>query len=100
MTITITTEANNTFTFTFTDRETYLAWRAEWRQTYRDLSKRIRDTKNAIKNAARGTGSVTHMDHYNLARDRLTAFFMLDERRASKLAAKAQREAARIAFAA
>jgi hypothetical protein len=35
--------------FNFTDRETYLAWRLEWRANYMDLSSRIRAQKRSRK---------------------------------------------------
>lgn len=37
----------------FTDRETYLAWREEWRAAYAKLSADIRSAKNAYKGEQR-----------------------------------------------
>ena len=39
---------NETFTFTFTNRETYVAWRAEWRAEYAELTANIREAKAKI----------------------------------------------------
>ena len=37
----------------FTNRETYIAWRANWRTAYRELSTEIREGKHAIRQAFR-----------------------------------------------
>ena len=37
-----------TYTFTFTTRETYLAYRADWRAKYKVLSQEIRDLKRQM----------------------------------------------------
>ena len=38
---------------TFTDRTTYIAARAQWRADYKALSAKIRETRQAFKNAQR-----------------------------------------------
>ncbi len=40
-------------TMTFTTRETYLAYRTEWKARYADLSRMILESKLAIKDLAR-----------------------------------------------
>lgn len=35
----------------FTNRETYIAWRANWRSAYRELSTEIREGRRALSNA-------------------------------------------------
>jgi len=37
----------------FTNRETYIAWRANWRVAYKTLSKEIHDLKRKIKEDSR-----------------------------------------------
>ena len=39
------------FELTFTDRESYLAWRAEWRASYKTLSTEIHEKKKQIAQA-------------------------------------------------
>jgi len=40
-------------TANFTDRDSYLAWRAEWRTAYKAISQTIREAKPAFKNQQR-----------------------------------------------
>jgi hypothetical protein len=47
------TTNNQTKTFPFTDRESYIAWRAEWKATYKTNSQTIRDLKREIKELQR-----------------------------------------------
>ncbi len=42
--------------FNFNSRETYLAWRANWKKEYKETSSLIRSTKNNIKNQHRTQG--------------------------------------------
>ena len=37
-----------TYTFSFTTRETYIAYRADWRAKYKALSQEIRDLKRTM----------------------------------------------------
>ncbi len=43
----------NTTVTEFTDRESYLCWRAQWKSDYAATSQRIRDLKNIQKEEAR-----------------------------------------------
>ncbi len=55
-------------TFTFTNRETYLAQRAEWKSQYRKVSEDIRAAKHLLKAAHRQSknGVVSMSFYYNL----------------------------------
>jgi len=81
-----------TYSFTFTDRETYIAWRSEWRGEYRLLSQDIRQTKLAIKNGMR-QGIPVHREQWDLTAKQAHATSMLEERVASKLEAGRQYQA-------
>lgn len=43
----------NTTSFSFTDRATYLVWRAAWRETYQQTSTEIRALRRAFKQSQR-----------------------------------------------
>ena len=58
-------------TFTFNTKETYLAWRKQWKQDYRDFCKLIRDTKNDIKNQHREKGYAEYSTWSKLHRARI-----------------------------
>lgn len=102
-----------TYTFPFTDRDSYLKWRAEWRQNYADLIKQIRAAKRSRKQflwgkpegAVRGPNKTwkriklgPNPDHGKVASWSLDglqqqARDMCEERRQSKLRAAELREA-------
>lgn len=70
-------------TFTFTTRETYLAYVAEWKQKYAAQSIIQRQLKQAIKVEARKSGWPWKEEHEYLA-GKATARELLEERAASK----------------
>jgi len=69
---------------TFTSKETYLAWRAEWRAKYADLSQTIRQCR---------------IDHDRSGREfyRTRAREMMEVRKESKVEAQRQYLAAKVA---
>lgn len=71
---------------TFTNKETYLAWRAEWRAKYADLSQTIRQCR---------------IDHDRSGREfyRVRAREMMEVRKESKIEAQRQYLAAKAAAA-
>lgn len=69
----------------FTDKATYLEWRAEWREDYRDLSARIRSTRALWR--AEGQNHEPAMTNALLA-ERALARTMLALRKASKVRAE------------
>lgn len=86
--------------FTFTTRETYIQWRAEWRQQYSALSAKIREQKFAFKHQQRkydcASSAVTPATYWralaDLTKSQKTAKEMLAQRESSKLEAAKQRE--------
>jgi hypothetical protein len=72
----------------FTNRETYIIWRAEWRTEYKELSQTIRDTKIKLKNEFRETG-YTDLN-WDLIQLRREATQMLGLRCNSKIMAQEQ----------
>jgi hypothetical protein len=69
----------------FDDRESYLAWRAEWKQQYAELSQSIR----GLRKEWRAEGSNHNFQlHNNLLRSRALARSMLALRHASKARAE------------
>jgi hypothetical protein len=69
-------------TFNFNSRETYLAYRAEWRTQYKALSQEIRDLKIVVKDEQR-SGKGTQQDV--LQRKRNKAAAMMTQLEAAKL---------------
>lgn len=67
-------------TFTFNSRETYIAWRADWRNRYNQMCKDIRQAKHNIANANRaGNLNYTHLYARNqLHRNFIELFVELD----------------------
>lgn len=59
----------------FNDKETYIAWRAEWRAAYKQLSKDIRDLKFAVAYEARICAKCdvpqAHVEAYGAIKQRL-----------------------------
>jgi hypothetical protein len=79
------------FTFSFDSRETYIAYRTEWRATYQELSQEIRALKNIVKDEQRsGKGTQQHI----LQRKRNKAAEMMAELDAAKLFKNEQLNAA------
>lgn len=79
---------------TITSRETYIAWRTEWRATYKALSREIRATKYKISNTFRA-GDYAGPLQNQLRKLRDEANEMLDTREAAKKFAVEQREKSR-----
>ena len=78
-------------TLNFNTRETYIAWRAEWRTEYATTSQQIREARNTIKNAQRENKWAGMWNHYStLARSQRTARELLALREASKIEAGKQ----------
>lgn len=82
----------------FKTREEYLAWRAAWREEYKNQSQLIRDTKNVIREAHRTGGDASSYQsqlHYQrvrantLMKARTAATERMREQKAAALAAKA-----------
>jgi hypothetical protein len=82
----------------FTNRETYIAWRAEWRAQYKNLSAQIRTKKVELKTAFQANN---YDAAYKLQRQipmlRDMATSMLETRKESKELAAAQYLAAKAA---
>lgn len=66
-------------TFTFTTKETYLAYRAEWKAEYMTLSATIRSTKNLLKQQHRESGFGKMTEWSTLFKSVRRANVMLDE---------------------
>jgi len=73
----------------FNSKETYLAYRSEWKANYKNLSQEIRETKLAIRDTQRAKGNAGWMQ-YSLIKDRAKATAMLEELKLAK--AEAQRQ--------
>ena len=82
--------------FTFTDRETYFAWVADWKAEYADLSARIRAAKSERRELQRA-GAYDPAAARPLFCDRRLARGLLALRRAAKADSWAKRNAARVA---
>lgn len=83
MTTTTTTATTTITTPTINSRESYLAYRANWKATYKKLSETIRENKKLMKDGMR-KGLSTGNLQYHLAADRITAATMLEELAAVK----------------
>jgi hypothetical protein len=86
-------------TLTFTTRDTYLAWRAEWRAEYRKLSLAIRTSKRNIAQRFKNGGDAATLQHILLTQQ-YHAIIMLGLRAESKTRAAAQYNAQHLALAA
>ena len=75
--------------FTFTNKETYLAYRSNWKATYNKLSQEIRALKVSINETQREKGYAGSMQ-YQLLKLRKQATAMIEERKASKIEAQRQ----------
>ena len=76
-------------TFTFNSKETYLAYRSEWKAQYKELSQQIRETKADIKETQRHHEYAGTMQ-YNLIKLRERATFMIEQHKLSKQEAQRQ----------
>jgi hypothetical protein len=76
-------------TFTFTNKETYLAYRSEWKANYKNLSQEIRTLKADIRETQQAKGYAGSMQ-YRLLKLRDEATAMIEERKASKVEAQRQ----------
>lgn len=77
------------FELTFTDRETYIEWREQWRAEYKMLSQNIRELKLNIKNTARA-GKDASLLQMRLHTWSSKATRMLKQREKSKVLAASQ----------
>ena len=85
-------------TFNFNDRDTYLAFRAKWKQTYAELSQTIRTLKSEHRQElALGKGSYKH---YDIIRKRREANAMMQLLEEAKLESARQWTASREGVAA
>ena len=82
-------------TINFNSRETYLAWRAEWKISYRANSVLIRGLKISIKNQQRTSGSANYSDYAQLRKAVALANELLALRSESKLEAERQYQMAK-----
>jgi len=64
-------------TLTFTTRETYMTFRADWKAEYKQVSTDIRLTKNLIKETQRASGSTSMQIYHRLNMLRARATGML-----------------------
>jgi hypothetical protein len=84
----------------FTDRASYITWRATWRQQYRELTAQIRANKHALKQDQRlhcGMYQARYQNHREILRSEANG--MLDtrahaKRRAGQLQAANRKQAA------
>lgn len=67
-------------TFTFNSRDTYLSFRAEWRNKYQELSQTIRELKAQHREElALGKGSYKHYDIIRKRREANAMMQLLEE---------------------
>ena len=79
---------------TFTTRNEYLAYRADWKNNYKILSQDIRDTREAIKQAyANNNQDRASILQYQKSELRKTARKMMEELADAKVEAQRQYEA-------
>ena len=76
-------------TYTFNSKETYLAYRSNWRANYKALSQQIRETKADIKETQRAKGYAGGMQ-YSLLKMRARATEMIEELKGAKQEAQRQ----------
>jgi len=53
------------YIFTFTNKEQYLAWRKVWRETYKELSAKIRETKKLRNEGYRNKDELAYKHQYS-----------------------------------
>jgi hypothetical protein len=76
-------------TFTFTNKETYLVYRSEWKANYKTLSQKIRTLKAEIRDTQREGGLAGGLQ-YGLIKERAKAKSMLEELVVAKELAQVQ----------
>lgn len=79
-------------TYNFNDRASYIAYRAEWKEDYQAISKRIVELKIAIKNGQR-KGLDTGTEQNQLRAEQELATYKLEELQGAKLEAAKQYQA-------
>ena len=79
-----------TMEINFTNRETYIAWRAQWRTAYKEISETIRSLKKQIATA--GNSEKASNLQRELHFERRLASRMMETRMEAKELVKAQRE--------
>lgn len=77
---------------TFTDRESYLKWRAQWRADYEEISNELRALRRSIVENMKA-GQYAGREQYNRDIKRTAAFHQLMQRTASKRKSAKQRAA-------
>lgn len=80
---------------TFTDRDSYLEWVADWKETYKALSESIRGSREAAKNMARAGDPKAAYAQSSAALKGQQARAMLALRRIAKGRSWAMRQATR-----
>jgi hypothetical protein len=80
----------------FTNRETYLAFRANWKANYKQLSQEIREGKHALANAFRANDPKAYILQRELLINRSLATSMLETLKEAK-EKSAEMRAARLA---
>lgn len=88
------------FEFEFTDKESYLAWRKQWKEDYAKISSDIRETKKDLKNEAREQAANSNADtkevYYGLWKEESRLAGLREEARKYMAAiTEAKKEAAR-----
>lgn len=81
-----------TMEINFTNRETYIAWRAKWRVSYKAISAEIREGKQALRDAYRSSDPKAPNLQRELNFNRSLANRMMETRKEAKELVKAQRE--------
>ena len=76
-------------TYTFNSKETYLAYRSNWRTNYKALSQDIRTIKADIKETQRAKGYAGAIQ-YELLKMRAKATAMIEELKIAKVEAQQQ----------
>jgi hypothetical protein len=74
---------------TFNSKETYLAYRSNWKATYKTLGQDIRIIKNDIKETQRAKGYAGSMQ-YEFLKMRKKATAMIEELKLAKVEAQRQ----------
>ena len=76
-------------TFTFNSRETYIAYRAEWKAAYATISQNQRDLKRTISTGMRD-GKHMYSSQWDLIRGTTDANSKLEELQSAKVEANKQ----------
>ena len=73
--------------FTFTSKETYLAYRSDWKAKYNELTQEIRMLKATMRESGH---QITWTEASKLQKLKATATAMIEERKDSKVEAQRQ----------